>query len=84
MIKTNFHTHTTFCDGKNTAEEMVEAAIKKGFTHLGFSAHSYTAYDESCGLPLSKMEEYKKEIYRLKKKYKDKIKIYCGIEYEFY
>ena len=84
MIKTNFHTHTTFCDGKNTAEEMVIAAINKGFTHLGFSAHSYTAYDESCGLPLSKMEDYKKEIYRLKEKYKDKIKIYYGIEFDYY
>ncbi|MBO5743791.1 MAG: histidinol-phosphatase [Clostridia bacterium] len=84
MIKTNFHTHTTFCDGKNTAEEMVIAAIDKGFTHLGFSAHSYTEYDESCGLPLSKMEDYKKEIYRLKEKYKDKIKIYYGIEFDYY
>lgn len=84
MIKTNFHTHTTFCDGKNTAEEMVISAIEKGFTHLGFSAHSYTAYDESCGMPLSQMGEYKKEIKRLKEKYKAQIKIYCGIEYDFY
>lgn len=84
MIKTNFHTHTTFCDGKNTAEEMVLSAIEKGFTHLGFSAHSYTSYDESCGLPLAEMENYKKEIYRLKEKYKDKIKIYYGIEFDYY
>ena len=25
----NLHTHTTFCDGKNTAEEMVVAALEK-------------------------------------------------------
>ena len=23
----NFHTHTTYCDGKETAEQMVQAAI---------------------------------------------------------
>ena len=40
MIKTSFHTHTTFCDGKNTPEEMVVAAIEKGFVALGFSTHS--------------------------------------------
>ena len=34
--KANFHTHSKFCDGKNTAEEMVLAAIDKGFTVLGF------------------------------------------------
>ena len=28
----NFHTHTTYCDGKETAEQMVQAAIAKGFT----------------------------------------------------
>ena len=32
----NFHTHTTYCDGKETAEQMVQAAIAKGFTRLGF------------------------------------------------
>ena len=28
-FKTNYHTHCTFCDGKNTAEEMVLSAIEK-------------------------------------------------------
>jgi predicted metal-binding protein len=33
MIKSNFHTHTTFCDGKNTPREMVERALELGFDH---------------------------------------------------
>lgn len=41
----NFHTHTTYCDGKNTAEEMILAAINQGFTALGFSGHSHTSID---------------------------------------
>ena len=28
--KRNYHTHTDFCDGQNTPEEMAEAAAKKG------------------------------------------------------
>ena len=32
----DFHVHTTFCDGKNTAEEMVLAAIEAGFSVMGF------------------------------------------------
>lgn len=84
MIKTNFHTHTVFCDGKNTAEEMVVASIEKGFSALGFSAHSYTSYDESCGLPIDDMPKYKSEIMRLREKYKNQIKIYCGIEFDYY
>ena len=33
------HCHTTFSDGKNTLEEMVVAAKKKGFGKIGISDH---------------------------------------------
>ena len=31
MIKTNYHTHTNFCDGNNTAGELVIEAIERAF-----------------------------------------------------
>ena len=45
--KANLHTHTSFCDGKNSPEEMVRSAVEKGFDVLGFSGHSYTPFDET-------------------------------------
>ena len=84
MIKADLHTHTSFCDGKNTAEEMILAAIGQGFSEYGFSEHGYTSFDTSYCLTEEKTEEYKREILRLKKKYKDKIKIYLGIELDDY
>ena len=75
---TNFHMHTTFCDGKNTAEEMVLSSIQKGFNSIGFSGHGYTDFDDSfC---LKNTAEYIAEIKRLKEKYKHKIQIYLGVE----
>ena len=71
----NYHTHTTYCDGKNTAEEMVRQAIKSGLSQIGFSGHSYTSFDEEPCMSRQGTEEYKKEINALKQKYKDKIKI---------
>ncbi len=76
----NFHTHTNFCDGKNTAEEMIISAIKKGFTDLGFSGHSYESYDESWCMSKENTIKYIEEIHFLKEKYREKINIYCGIE----
>ena len=38
-IRSNVHTHTTFCDGKNSVEEMARAAIDLGFVSLGYSIH---------------------------------------------
>jgi histidinol-phosphatase (PHP family) len=74
----NLHTHTTFCDGKSTAEETVLEAIKKGFVSLGFSGHGYTAFElTSC---MKDEKAYIREIERLKELYKDKIEIYLGTE----
>lgn len=74
----NLHTHTTFCDGKSTAEETVVSAIKKGFVSLGFSGHAYTSFElTSC---MKDEAGYINEINRLKKEYSDKIEIYLGTE----
>lgn len=75
---TNFHTHTTFCDGKSTAEEVVRAAIDKGFSALGFSGHGYTAFDP--GYCMHDYDGYIAEVKRLQKAYQEKLDLYLGIE----
>lgn len=70
---TNYHTHTTFCDGKNTPEEMVLAALAKGFTRLGFTSHSDMLVD-----PVA----YREELRRLTEKYATRIWLFAGLELE--
>lgn len=84
MIKADFHVHTKFCDGKNTPEEMVKAAISLGMTSLGFSVHSFTAFDTSYCIKKERMAEYIEEINRLKETYRGSIRILCGIERDLY
>lgn len=74
----NYHTHTTFCDGKNTPEEIVLSAIDCGFSAIGFSGHGYTPFDlRYC---MQDTKEYLSAIEALKTKYKGKIQIYAGVE----
>ncbi len=80
MILSNFHTHTSYCDGKNTCEEMIQAALKSGFSRLGFSGHGYTPFDLSFCMSAENQQKYISEINDLKEKYKGKIDILCGIE----
>lgn len=80
----DLHIHTVYCDGKDTPEEIVLEAIRKNMDCIGFSSHSYTDFDESYCMKKDKIQSYKDEIFGLKKKYKDKIKILCGIEQDFY
>lgn len=84
MDKFNFHTHTLFCDGKNTAEEMVIAAINKGFSVLGFSGHSMFPFGGKWHIAPKEFSLYIEEINRLKEKYAEKIKIFCGFECDYY
>lgn len=84
MIKTNLHTHTTFSDGKNTAEEMALAAIEKGFVSLGFSDHSYTPFDSDYCADMQNFDEYIFGIEKLKKSLAGRLTVFCGIELDYY
>ena len=66
MIKTNFHTHTEFCDAKNTAEEMVIAAIKKEISILGFSSHAIFPFSSEWHIKPEQYSAYINETKRLK------------------
>ena len=80
----NLHTHTTYCDGIDTPEQMILTAIEKGFSSIGFSGHSYMPYSISGGMSPRTTGLYKNEIRKLKEKYLDSIEIYCGIEFDMY
>lgn len=63
---------------------MILEALKKGHFSIGFSEHVYTPFSPMFSNRKNQMQEYKKEINDLKKKYESQIKIYCGIEDEMY
>lgn len=82
MIRGDFHTHTTLCDGVNTPREMVEAALARGMTHIGFSGHSPIAYPtDYC---LRDTEEYVRTVRALQEEYQGRITVLCGIEADLY
>jgi len=82
-MKVNYHTHTTGSDGKLKPEELIKLAIKKKFDVLGITDH----YHHPPGFRDWGNEYYSDEHYlelkRLKKKYKSKIKILVGVEFDW-
>ena len=85
LNKQNLHTHTNYTDGKDTPEEVVLAAIEKGFDSIGFSEHTYLQYSSfPRQLTAERAVLYKNEIQALKQKYAGVIDIFCGLEYDFY
>ena len=85
MIRSDFHCHTVYCDGKDRPEAMVMSALAKGMTALGFSGHSYAPFDPGCiGMYPENEAKYRRQIKRLKKKYEGQIDIYCGVEQDIF
>ena len=83
MIKTNYHTHTDFCDGQASPEVMVQEAIKRNFAILGFSGHCCYPFAEDWHIQVSRLGEYMQEIRRLQETYKDSIEILLGFEADY-
>ena len=82
--KQNIHSHTLYCDGKNTTEDMVLSAIKKGCDSFGFSGHSYAEFDVKHSMSPDDTKKYVSEVRQLKEKYTDRIEIFLGVEQEYY
>ncbi len=84
MIDFDLHTHTTYCDGKNTPEEMARAALRAGLSCLGFSGHGYAPYDLDCCMTPEGAAAYRAEIAALRERYAGRLRILCGVEQDYW
>ncbi|MBR4172043.1 MAG: histidinol-phosphatase [Kiritimatiellae bacterium] len=83
-MKFNLHTHCTWCDGKNSPEEMILSAIAKNFSVLGFSSHAMLPEEDTDWvLTPEKAIRYVQEIRALSLRYADQIQILCGAEADY-
>ena len=85
---TNYHAHTERCHhAVGTEESYILRAIDAGFTEFGFSDHTpYFLGDfySDYRMEPDKLHDYVTTINSLRTKYADKIKIYLGLEMEYY
>ena len=84
MKKTDLHTHSNYCDGQNTPEEMIWAAIDQGMDEIGIVVHGHTAFDESYCVSLDGARAFKKEMRELKEDYGEEIRVRIGVEQDLY
>ena len=77
-VKAIIHSHSDWSDGSNTIEQMVKAAIEKGFEYLVISDHSKSAFYAS-GLSEEKIKEQHKYVDELNSRFAP-FKIFKSIE----
>ena len=81
IVRANFHTHTTWCDGSDSPEAVIQAAIARNFDAIGFSSHAMLPENVlDWVLTPEKALAYAAEIRSLAAKYADRIRVFCGVE----
>lgn len=80
----NLHTHTCFCDGKDTPDELVQAAILLGFRTIGFSGHEYAPHDLDACMAKDDVPKYRAAVLAAREKYAGQIDVRLGIERDYY
>ncbi len=79
----SFHTHSTFCDGKASMEDVCQKAIDLDLSALGFSSHAPVPFTTPWAMKFEDVMEYKKEIDRCKDLFGSKLKIYSALEADY-
>lgn len=79
LPRSNVHTHTSFSDGRDSVEQMVQAALERGFVSLGFSDHGALVIDSAA---MRDEAAYRAEVRRVRDKYAGQIEIALGYEHD--
>ena len=83
LIDSSIHNHSTYCDGKSTPREMVESAFRAGFSDFGVLCHA-TMSTGDYDWPIRDEKGFQEALSNLKKEYQGKMRIYCGLERDYY
>jgi histidinol-phosphatase (PHP family) len=82
-LKSDYHMHTVFSDGKASIGEMVVAAIDKGLDQITFTDHMPLPFDNEYAMSINAIQLYQQEINSVQKKFTGKIKINKGLEIDY-
>ncbi|MDX2286596.1 MAG: histidinol-phosphatase [Bacteroidia bacterium] len=83
MLRANYHSHSSFCDGQEAPEAYVQAAIAAGFRAWGCSSHGPVPFASAWNMPADRLPAYLAEIRRLQQAYAPQIQVYAGLEADY-
>lgn len=80
----NFHSHTQFCDGRDTMEDFAAAAVAAGMEHYGFSPHSPVPFHTPCNMTKEQVGPFLDEVERIRRKYAGSgTRFYAAMEVDY-
>ena len=82
----HYHTHTYRClHAFGKEEDYVQEAVAHKMEELGFSDHGpFPHHDYGLRMQYTELDDYLQTIDRLREQYRDRIRLYKGLEIEYY
>lgn len=77
-MRGDLHMHSTGSDGRNTVEQLAEAALERGYEYIAITDHSRSSAIAN-GMSVDRLLEHVEHIRRVNKKYKN-ITLLAGVE----
>ena len=79
-----FHSHTQYCDGRATVDEMARAAVEAGFRFYGFSPHSPIPIESPCNMSKDDVDAYKADVEAVRARYSNSgCRFFIGMEVDY-
>ncbi|MCT4614346.1 MAG: histidinol-phosphatase [Marinifilaceae bacterium] len=82
MEKFAIHTHTNFCDGKNSILELIEDAKSRNIKELGFTSHAPLIHDQYWSMRYENINQYCDQI-RYFQNIEKSLNISLGLEADY-
>ena len=82
IVTSTLHNHCDMCDGRCSAEAMIEAAIAAGFSDFGLSCHSVAPFDIEYSL--KDEAAYLQAMQELRTQYAGRIRLAVGTEQDLF
>jgi histidinol-phosphatase (PHP family) len=78
----NFHTHSEYCDGKTSLQELLKEASSRRLLSLGFSSHAPLPFNKAWAMKESSLAQYLAEISDLRRQ-SGTVEVYAGLEVDY-
>jgi histidinol phosphatase-like PHP family hydrolase len=84
----NLHNHSTWSDGRYTPEQLVQAGVVGGLTHIGISDHFFTQKlvgdgPDSAYVDVEQVEDYVADLRCVGERFAGRIGVLAGIEVDW-
>ncbi|MDR0630238.1 MAG: histidinol-phosphatase [Treponema sp.] len=87
MYYSCLHTHSTFCDGQDSIENLCRRAYEKGLVSIGFSSHApiyrKTGFRTDWHIQEDRLEAYLDTVRRVRRQWEGKIRVFLGLEIDY-